>query len=84
MPANDKADLSPSDPEKTAPQNHFRKNFTREECNRGIAICRQCHNGLHLLYDEMTLAKHFSSLDALLADDAIKRHIAWSGRQKGN
>ena len=71
-------------PRKLHRRNRFRKNYSREELNRGIAICRQCHNGLHLLYDEMTLAKHFSTLDALLADDAIKRHIAWSGRQKGD
>ncbi|MGD9391562.1 MAG: HNH endonuclease [Chromatiales bacterium] len=71
-------------PRKLHRRNRFRKNYTREELNLGIAICRRCHNGLHLLYDEMTLAKHFSTLDALLADDAIKRHVAWAGRQKGD
>ncbi|MGD8557734.1 MAG: HNH endonuclease [Chromatiales bacterium] len=71
-------------PRKLHRRNRFRKNYTREELNLGIAICRRCHNGLHLLYDEMTLAKHFSTLDTLLADDAIKRHVAWAGRQKGD
>jgi hypothetical protein len=40
-------------------------------------ICRYCHNAVHRLYDEMTLAKHFSTLDALLADAAIQKHISW-------
>ncbi len=69
-------------PRKLHRRNHFRKNYKREELNRGIAICRQCHNGLHRLYDEMTLAKRFSTLDTLLSDEAIRRHVAWCSRQK--
>jgi 5-methylcytosine-specific restriction endonuclease McrA len=69
-------------PRKLHRRNHFRKKYNREELNRGISICRQCHNGLHLLYDEMTLAKRFSTVDALLSDEAIRRHVAWSSRQK--
>ncbi len=69
-------------PRKLHRRNRFRKHYSREELNRGIAICRQCHNGLHLLYDEMTLAKRFATLEALLSDEAVRRHVAWSSRQK--
>jgi len=40
-------------------------------------ICRYCHSAVHRLYDEMTLAKQFYSLELLLADPAVQRHIGW-------
>ena len=49
---------------------------------RHDVICRLCHDGIHDLYDEMTLAKHFASTDALLADEALARHFAWVARQR--
>ena len=59
-----------------------RKRFTREERERGIAICRPCHNGIHALYSEKELARSLNSLDLLLDDEAIRRHVAWVAKQK--
>ncbi|MEJ2309562.1 MAG: hypothetical protein P8Z31_11665 [Gammaproteobacteria bacterium] len=69
-------------PKKLHRRRRFRKDYSREELNRGIDICRQCHNGLHDLYDEMTLARQLSTLDALLHDEAVMRHVRWASRQK--
>lgn len=69
-------------PKKLHRRSRFRKDYSREELNRGIDICRQCHNGLHDLYDEMTLARQLSTLDALLRDEAVMRHVRWVSRQK--
>ena len=69
-------------PKKLHRRTFFRKNFTRDELNRGIAICRACHNGIHRLHDEMSLAKHLDSLHALQADDVLRRHFEWVARQK--
>jgi hypothetical protein len=55
----------------------FKQNFDREYLSRGIMVCRFCHNAIHRLYDEMTLAKQFASLELLLADEAVQRHIQW-------
>ena len=60
----------------------FKKHYSREELNQGIAVCRVCHNGIHDLYTEMQLAKEFSNLNALLADAALKIHFAWVAKQK--
>jgi hypothetical protein len=49
---------------------------------QGITICHLCHKGLHRLYDEMTLAKCLSTLEALRADSAIQRHVAWVRKQR--
>ena len=69
-------------PKKLHRRTRFRKHYRREDLNRGIDICRMCHNGLHVLYDEMTLAKKYSTLEALLQDEAVMRHVGWVGRQK--
>jgi hypothetical protein len=60
----------------------FRKNFNKHELNKGINICRQCHNGIHKTYDEMTLAKQFASLAALKEDQMLSKHFAWVSKQK--
>jgi len=48
----------------------------------GIYICRSCHDGIHRLFDEMTIAKHYASLSALLEDPALNRHFSWVAKQK--
>ena len=60
----------------------FKKTFAKDELQRGIAVCGVCHKGLHALYDEMTLAKTLNTLDALKADPAVQKHVAWARKQK--
>ena len=69
-------------PRKMHRRAYFRRNFSREELNRGIRVCRSCHTGIHRSFDEMTLAKHYASLETLLADERLARHFAWVARQK--
>ncbi|ASP40775.1 hypothetical protein CHH28_00690 [Bacterioplanes sanyensis] len=71
-------------PRKMHRRTYFRKHFDRAQLNEGIWVCRRCHRGIHKLYDEMTLAKQFASLTALQNDPAMKKHIAWVARQKGD
>jgi hypothetical protein len=60
----------------------FRKDYSREQLNAGIDVCRRCHSGLHRLHDEMTLAKQLNTLEALQEDDAVQRHVSWVSKQK--
>lgn len=69
-------------PKKLHRRPRFKKAYTREERNVGIDICRTCHDGIHAFYDEMTLAKNFSTLEKLLADEKLARHFQWVARQK--
>jgi hypothetical protein len=69
-------------PRKLHRRTHFRKHYTRTELNRGLLICQLCHKGLHAQHDEMTLARRFSSLEALRQDAVLGKHIAWAARQK--
>ena len=69
-------------PRKLHRRTHFKKNYSREELHEGIMICRRCHKGVHRLYDEMTLARHFSTLEDLKQDPEIRKHVQWVQKQR--
>jgi hypothetical protein len=69
-------------PKKVHRRAFFRKNFSRAQLAAGEDLCRLCHRGVHKLYDEMTLATRFGSMEALRGDPAIARHAAWARKQK--
>jgi 5-methylcytosine-specific restriction endonuclease McrA len=69
-------------PKKLHRRAFYRKNFDKEALNKGVNVCRLCHDGIHDLYDEMQLAKQFSTPEALLADEALQRHFAWVAKKK--
>jgi hypothetical protein len=46
-------------------------------------ICRLCHDGIHDLFpDEKVLAERFNTKEDLLADDRLRKHVAWVRKQK--
>ncbi len=69
-------------PRKMHRRTYFRKNFTKRQLAQGVWICRLCHDGIHDLYDEMELAKRFSTFEALMGDPELRRHFAWVSKQK--
>ena len=69
-------------PKKLHRRSHFQKLYTKDSLNQGVSLCRQCHRGIHKLYDEMTLAKELYTIELLRTDDAVKRHISWVAKQK--
>ena len=69
-------------PRKLHRRPRFRKRYDREALQRGIALCRLCHKGVHRLHSEMTLARDLSTLEALSNDPAIRRHVAWVRKQR--
>lgn len=69
-------------PRKVHRRNFFRKRIDPERLQQGVAVCRDCHNGIHRLHDEMTLAKQLNTLEALRDDPALRRHVQWVSRQR--
>src|SRR6056300_1747405 len=69
-------------PRKLHRRAHFKKHYHRDTLNSGIMICRRCHVGIHRQYDEMTLAKSFSTLERLLADSQLDTHFQWVAKQR--
>ena len=67
---------------------HTKKRFVnrfgkKEMRQRGLLICKDCHAGIHdLIPNEKELADQYHTKELLLANEAIKKHIAWVKKQK--
>ncbi|MBR9814219.1 hypothetical protein GYB61_10240 [bacterium] len=61
----------------------FRRNFTRDEMQqRGALLCRLCHGFIHRQFDEQALGRTLNTVEALLAEPAVQKHITWARRQR--
>jgi hypothetical protein len=60
----------------------YKKKYTREELNRGLDICKDCHSGIHDLLTEKQLGETYNTKEQLLAHEGIAKHVAWVKKQK--
>lgn len=62
----------------------FINRFGKEEMQkRGIMVCKKCHKGIHdIIPDEKELADKFNTLELLMADERIRKHVDWARKQK--
>jgi len=61
-------------------QNRFGK---KEMQQRSLMICKECHAGIHdLIPDEKELAEKYHTKELLLANESVRKHIAWVRKQK--
>jgi hypothetical protein len=70
-------------PRKVHRRRRFATRLSRAALAEGVDVCRLCHRAIHRFHDEMTLARHLCTLEALREDPALKRHAAWAARQDG-
>ncbi len=56
----------------------FKKNYTKEELNKGIYICKEdCHKEIHKLISEKELGRSFNTLEKLKRHSKVKKYIKW-------
>lgn len=60
----------------------FRHRFSRDEMQRGIDICRACHSYVHKHFAHKELARDLNTLDALLANETIRRYVEWARKRE--
>ena len=61
----------------------FINKYGKEEMRkRGIMACKLCHDGIHDLFDEKTLAESYTTKEDLVADKNMRKHIKWVKKQK--
>ena len=68
-------------PRKLHNRPRVRKNFSRDERNTVILLCRPCHNQLHALFSESELAHNYRTLEALASHPEIARFADWNSRR---
>lgn len=61
----------------------FKKQFSREEMQRTVDLCHDCHRAVHeLVPSEKELGRQFNTVEKLLAHVPIARFVEWARRQK--
>jgi len=60
-----------------------RRRFSKEERQRGIDVCRDCHSAFHRFASEGELARTLNTVEALLAHEQIGRFVRWVAGQSG-
>jgi len=61
----------------------FKKNFTREEMNEGINICKHdCHKEIHKLIGQKEMGRSFYTLKKLLNHPKVKKYLKFIINQK--
>jgi len=60
----------------------FRRNFTREQMNEGIMVCKYtCHREIHNLENNKNLGKYYNTKKLLLSHFLINKYIKWKNSQ---
>ena len=61
----------------------FKRNFSREQMNTTIDLCRDCHSAIHdLVPNEKELGRHFHSIEALRKHPPIAKFLTWVRKQR--
>jgi hypothetical protein len=62
----------------------FLRKYTKQEMNdRGLYLCKLCHNGIHdLIPSEKELAEKYNTKELLLGHEGIVKHVKWVAKQK--
>jgi len=49
-----------------------------------VELCRMCHKQIHALFTNRELADRLNTVEALLAEPAIQRYLAWIKKVPGH
>ena len=61
----------------------FRKRYARDEMNRTIGVCRDCHSAIHRFTpSEKELGRRFNTLQKLATHPELARFVAWVRRRR--
>jgi len=61
----------------------FKKNFTAEELNLGLMLCRDCHDAIHRFIPEKEMGKDYNTEEKLLAHEKVSTFVAWVAKRGG-
>ena len=60
----------------------FKKQFTREQMNKGIDVCRECHSAVHRIADHKELGRSLNTREALLAHPEVAKFVEWVKKKR--
>lgn len=55
----------------------FKKRFTKEEMNKGIEICRDCHKAIHKFIKEKDMGRNYNTKEKLMEHPKVFKFVLW-------
>jgi len=56
----------------------FKKNFSKEEMNKGAYICKYlCHKEVHNLISEKDLGRNYNTIEKLLDHEKVTKYVSF-------
>ena len=55
--------------------------YTKELLATTMKICRLCHSSIHGFFSNDELASHYFTVEKLLSDERVERHVKWASGQ---
>lgn len=69
-------------PKKTHRRSKVKKLHTKEYMTSvGVDLCHDCHKYVHKLYDHMTLALEYYTLELLKSSEELMKFVDWVKKQ---
>ncbi len=60
----------------------FEKNFTVEQLNEKVLLCRDCHDAIHKFIPEKELGKNFNTIEKLMSHEKVANFVKWISNKK--
>ncbi len=61
----------------------FKKNFTKEEMNKRLELCGDCHPAIHQFITEKELGKKYNTKEKLLTHPDVLKFVKWVSKKIG-
>ena len=55
---------------------------TFEAMHTTAPLCQPCHRAMHQFFSEKELADHYYTIDLLMTNEKVLRHVEWVKKQK--
>ncbi len=60
----------------------FKKNFTKEQLDETITLCRDCHDAIHKFLTEKELGRSYNTKVKLMANEKVAGFVKWIATKK--
>ena len=60
----------------------YKKNFSDEQLNETLLVCRDCHDAIHKFIDEKSLGREYNTKEKLLTNDKLIVFVKWISTKK--
>ena len=59
----------------------FKKNYDLKELQKGILVCRECHDAIHKFIEEKDMARNFNTIEKLMEHEKVAGFVKWISKR---